>query len=1290
MALKWNQVVEKEEYKILSDEHKGLAKEQYFDSVVAPNVPKENLDMNRQAFFDFASGLDVKSERPSYLSNVYSAAKKTLGVGMGVLNSPLAYVWGSQAAKNIDPDQYTKLPWHEQQLVSIGGGLMSAWEGISEEGRWGTLYGDYYKSVRGKTIEEDLPDKLKWAAPTLEMFANIISDPVISIGEARNIANLRLPKSFIKDVPKQVYSDLKRFSEVEEGQKIWAKRILDQAEQDREPYAKWWSNNLDNAEQLAEGKKFKDPGSYQRWWEVNARGAYPPKTGRPLLTPEGRGVEGVTTPQNAMMGQPKREFATQIERQVPEISQKIEEAGILGKLNKDRGEIGSVIAKRKMDEFNKKMGLPPVSGIPKGVIKQRRAEATLTEVNAFRTNKGLEPISKESRGVYKTKGNIDANIVKSSGGALLGIEEDENGNIVYNPGKGLAGTLAVAGGVKFSNVNKNRFTRAMNTFPSWNKVHGMVGKEKRAFEMSGLFGKFYKNFLDRFEPLKKGGIKAYEAARTFSSYKDQAGLKFDELREGFKNVKDDAVIMSDYIDAHRALNRAERGLKNPNGVTYQDAKKAIKEIETYYKDTGKDINNLKDAFGKFQKWTHDYILKEAFDSGIISKEAYTAIVRDNRFYATFDVLDKLPPDIHNLPAGITGEYFSVGNQNIIKGMVGTERKIADPIEATIRKFMDAQGTYAKNKVASALVDDPIAKELLRPVAANRKQFSEMRNKGFDPIMQGAWNEREFGTINRFKDGNVERYIAPKEIADTMKQLSPAQVPKVIAGLNNLFRKTATSVYLPFTISNAMRDALMAYTTAPVYRSKDIGKFAKDWGKGFWEGAKHEFGGKSDIAKKYINAGGGFGWAGNIRSAKVAKKELFKKGILQKSGDVIMSPFKLIEKISSTIELAPRLGTFDAAKMAGLTSKDAALMARQSTIDFNRAGVYTKVANQFVPFLAARVGGRLTIAQSLKRDPKGTLAKAFTSTVIPGMGAYAWNRLYHSDLYDDIPEHIRQNYFTIIIGTDKDAKGKVVPKYLVISKGDLGQMSWNPIEFGIDKMWKKDREGTAAFLVNYLSDLSPVELAREGKPSLSKAAGGLLPPIVKGAAENWANLNFYTGREIVPYYMGKTKPPELQYRENTPAIYKALGKKIGISPLKLQNFASNIVAGYGREGLDPSAMWRGLTGRMIKTTGGEIQDRAWTAIKDIEQGYVYTRAYAQEMIKNGDQKSASALMTAWNTKIFDSIKEFNAEFEKYGIKDKGGLLRSYRFSVQKRRNLSRSVREDERHTPLERRLMRRMR
>ena len=91
-----------------------------------------------------------------YGHNVWQSTKRAAGVGIGLLNAPLALAWGSANAKNVNPEEYAKLPYWKQELVSLRAGLESAWESISEKGKFGTLYGDYYKGTTGKTIDDKL------------------------------------------------------------------------------------------------------------------------------------------------------------------------------------------------------------------------------------------------------------------------------------------------------------------------------------------------------------------------------------------------------------------------------------------------------------------------------------------------------------------------------------------------------------------------------------------------------------------------------------------------------------------------------------------------------------------------------------------------------------------------------------------------------------------------------------------------------------------------------------------------------------------------------------------------------------------------------------------------------------------------------------------------------------------------------------------------------------------------------------------------------------------------------
>lgn len=478
-----------------------------------------------------------------FSKSVGKSTSRGMGVALGAANSPLAFVWGSQQAQNINPDEYKKMPWWKQQLVSIGGGFDSAWKSVSAKGDWGTLYGDYYKGTTGKTIEEDLPDSVKWAAPTLEFLANVISDPLIMFGEAGNIAKLKVPKHFTKDIPKEVLRDIGKLEKLEAVEKTAVQKKLLDVLRNRDSYTTWWKGHLSKAEQTAEANKLKDPGSYQAWWEREAKIGSVGKKGDELITPEGRGIKGLEAPQQAMAGQPKREFATEIEREVPDLTKKIVDADMLGKLNL-RTSPDAVIAKRGIDAYREGKGLSPLSGMSKAEIKLRKTRETLESVNKFRKEKGLPPITTGKKGVY----------AKATGGSILGIEEDEEGNIRYNLAKGAAGAVGVATGTSILGSNKTaKAVKKISQNPGWAKVHGMVGKKTKAFDFPGLLSNLNVKLFDRFSKLKDKSELAYNAARTYSSHKDQAAIKFKSLIDGFSRVKKDEVILTDYINAHRAM-----------------------------------------------------------------------------------------------------------------------------------------------------------------------------------------------------------------------------------------------------------------------------------------------------------------------------------------------------------------------------------------------------------------------------------------------------------------------------------------------------------------------------------------------------------------------------------------------------------------------------------------------------------------------------------------------------------------------------------------------------------------
>lgn len=76
--------------------------------------------------------------------------------------------------------------------------------------------------------------------------------------------------------------------------------------------------------------------------------------------------------------------------------------------------------------------------------------------------------------------------------------------------------------------------------------------------------------------------------------------------------------------------------------------------------------------------------------------------------------------------------------------------------------------------------------------------------------------------------------------------------------------------------------------------------------------------------------------------------------------------------------------------------------------------------------------------------------------------------------------------------------------------------------------------------------------------------------VKTALESDKNMNFYTGRPLVPGYLMRSygSYPELQTFPDLPELYQDTGRYLGVSPIKLQHFVRSVMGGV----VDGTVKW----------------------------------------------------------------------------------------------------------------------
>ncbi len=774
-------------------------------------------------------------------------------------------------------------------------------------------------------------------------------------------------------------------------------------------------------------------------------------------------------------------------------------------------------------------------------------------------------------------------------------------------------------------------------------IDGMVGKTstpKNLLEwIKGAPKKFTEAFSDRFAPIKRFeemvsdmagkpidiNSSAYTAARMYAGRMGTVESFLNDLQKVISPLRKERADFTRFVLSRRALERAERGFANPAGVTADTAKQAMDELKT---KVGPGIfKQFESAEQAIQKWADEAILRPAAESGLISKQAYNSIVAKNKHWIPFQVLDYLPDSafVDSLPKG--GEIFSVSKQGIVKGLEGTEKIIRDPFEAIIDKLSNAVNLAKRNDVARKLINIrevlPEAKELIQPLAK-------------DARVPKGW-----GSISVFVDGKNTKWVVPEELSWAMHQMNEVEAGMLgnfVKFTSGAFRKGATTLYIPFSLSNAVRDAQMAVMTSK------YGFNPADWVTGFAQGLKGAFGWDSKLLEEFSRNGGGFGgFIQGAREISGVKKQLFEPTWWKRTKAVV-NPFNLISNFAEAIELAPRLGVYKRALKGGATGFEAAFEARNATIDFAKSGQEMRIINMWVPFVNARWQALLNTARVFKESPVKASAKAGALIVAPGVTTYFWNSLNFPDLYEDVPRWIKDTYFPIIVGEEKDEQGNRVPKMVLIPKGDVGQIFYNPIEYALDYVRKGEPSNFSKLVLEWMSQLAPIPFTRDGELSVTQFLSGAMPPILRTPIELATNQSFFTGGPIVPRRLEQVSPTE-QYDEKTPQAAVVVGRALGVSPMKMAYGLGGLLGGFGREAIDPAKILQSTAQRFYRSAGGEKRNQAWNLKDEAVVGYSTAREQAKRAIEENDIKTATAIIENWNAsaeKILPDILPYLAQ------------------------------------------------
>lgn len=692
----------------------------------------------------------------------------------------------------------------------------------------------------------------------------------------------------------------------------------------------------------------------------------------------------------------------------------------------------------------------------------------------------------------------------------------------------------------------------------------------------------------------------YIAARVFAGHYGKVQNRLDDLQETlspFASTADprkwgEQNTLRKAFKEHAVLERMREqavfGIdKFPGNMTSGDLIARQKALEATL--TTEQLQRIKATEPKLTEFSNS-LLAEAQDSGLISKKTHDYLVKKHQKYLPLHVLGGKLEAMEGVGSG----SLQVSKPDILFSMTGSNKQVADPVESLVRNTYRIMNQAERNRVAVKIAD-------LSKLPQMQGLVSEVKHAAVLP--------EGFGKITAWRNGEKHTYALPAAVADAVKAMGREDADlftKWASKSSAALRYGATTANVGFIPSNAIRDFM---TSKVVARGQGSKFTVGDWIGGLASSLK-----KDQAYRDYLESGASFaGYFQSNQPLKTSAKQMFRGKSLQ-AAQTISNPLQLVGWIGTQVENAPRIGAYKRAVQEGLDPIEAAYRSRNLTVDFAKAGNITKIANLWVPFLNARMQGSINMGQAFfnSENPAAAWATATSLVGIPAVLTYLHNTRRYPEIYRDIAQFEKDNNFLMVYGDDTDERGNPT-QVLKIPKGDIGRTMANPLESYLQFMDGYDPKSMDALFLDMTSDISPIPFSREGQPSLTSVASGIMPPTMKAGAETISGVNFFTGRRIDPigWELEGVSPKEMYYHDTPKWAVKmseALAQaNINYSPLRIINAVGTQFGGLGRQVADPERAFGTVSGRFVGARGGARERQELDQLNKILTSHADIRA-----------------------------------------------------------------------------------
>lgn len=532
-------------------------------------------------------------------------------------------------------------------------------------------------------------------------------------------------------------------------------------------------------------------------------------------------------------------------------------------------------------------------------------------------------------------------------------------------------------------------------------------------------------FYGRAEARSKAFRKNY--SQPISKLIAASGVKTEDIDRYL--IARHAGERNDFIEMrNRGGVKPENDLYNPDGEPINHSGMTTEEADDILKEyhAGEHAKTLR-AIGRLVDKMNQHSLRQRYEGGLITEQEY------NDWSARFKHYVPLRTDMekdgyHNTKPG---KGASVGGREF-KSAMGRKSMADTPLFFSYAQFEEGIVRAEKAKIGRAFMtlveDNPNDKLWEIDKVVHKKTMG--RDGKVTTVATG--DTRDENHVFRVKVQGIEHRITihDKALARSLSKLGMAQANTIITYMSKVTRALSAinTQYVPeFILTNFGRDLQTAAINVSIDESKQMAatvvKNAPAAARGVWKSVREgEANYWSRQYERLERAGGTVGHFypmslqehKNSLEAEIAS--LTGERRLHKPRKTFEAAAKLVSDLNTAAENAARLSAFDAALKQGKTEKQAASLAKNLTVNFNRKGELGTSINALYMFYNAGVQGNVRMLQSI--GTKKGMKYAAAITAMAAMSDIVNYLLSGEDddgqnFYDAIPE-FEKNYNLILV------------------------------------------------------------------------------------------------------------------------------------------------------------------------------------------------------------------------------------------------------------------------------------